>query len=89
MATHSSIVAWRILWTEEPGGLPSMGLQSQTQLKQLGGSSSLLQTVQLLLFGSQLSYIKKKEKILYKITYLTDFCFSQSTLYSAEVGGYK
>ena len=26
MATHSSILAWRILWTEEPGGLLSMGL---------------------------------------------------------------
>jgi len=26
MATHSSIVAWRIPWTEEPGGLQSMGL---------------------------------------------------------------
>ena len=26
-ATHSSILAWRILWTEEPGGLQSMGLQ--------------------------------------------------------------
>ena len=26
MATHSSIVAWRIPWTEEPGGLLSMGL---------------------------------------------------------------
>ena len=25
MATHSSIVAWRILWKEEPGGLPSQG----------------------------------------------------------------
>ena len=25
MATHSSIIAWRIPWTEEPGGLPSMG----------------------------------------------------------------
>ena len=24
-ATHSSILAWRIPWTEEPGGLPSMG----------------------------------------------------------------
>ena len=30
MATHSSILAWRILGTEEPGGLPSMGLHSQT-----------------------------------------------------------
>ena len=27
MATHSSILAWRILWTEEPGGLQSMGSQ--------------------------------------------------------------
>ena len=27
MATHSSILAWRILWTEEPGGLESMGSQ--------------------------------------------------------------
>ena len=27
MAAHSSILAWRILWTEEPGGLQSMGLQ--------------------------------------------------------------
>ena len=27
MATHSSIVAWKIPWTEEPGGLQSMGLQ--------------------------------------------------------------
>ena len=27
MATHSSILAWRILWTEEPGGLPSTGSQ--------------------------------------------------------------
>ena len=27
MATHSSILAWRMPWTEEPGGLPSMGSQ--------------------------------------------------------------
>ena len=27
MATHSSVLAWRILWTEEPGGLWSMGSQ--------------------------------------------------------------
>ena len=26
MATHSSILAWEILWREEPGGLQSMGL---------------------------------------------------------------
>ena len=30
MATHSTILAWRILWRKEPGGLQSMGLQSRT-----------------------------------------------------------
>ena len=29
-ATHSRILAWRILWTEKPSGLQSMGSQSQT-----------------------------------------------------------
>ena len=34
MATHSSILAWEIAWTEEPAGLQSMGSQkSQTQLR--------------------------------------------------------
>ena len=33
MATHSSILAWRIPWTEEPGGLQSTGLQSRIRLK--------------------------------------------------------
>ena len=32
MATHSSIHAWKIPWTEEPGGLQSMGSQSRTCL---------------------------------------------------------
>ena len=27
MATHSSILAWKILWAEEPGGLQCIGLQ--------------------------------------------------------------
>ena len=33
MTTHSSVLAWRMLWTEEPGGLQTMGSQnSPTQL---------------------------------------------------------
>ena len=36
MATHSSILAWRIPWTEEPGGLQSAGVQkSRTRLSSL------------------------------------------------------
>ena len=33
MATHSSVLAWRIPGTGEPGGMSSMGSQSQTLLK--------------------------------------------------------
>ena len=32
MATHSSILAWETPWTEEPGGVQSVGSQSQTRL---------------------------------------------------------
>ena len=35
MAAHSSILAQRIPWTEEPGGLQSMGSQSQIQVRGL------------------------------------------------------
>ena len=40
MATYSSVLAWRIPGTGEPGGLPSMGSHSRTQLKRLSSSSS-------------------------------------------------
>ena len=35
MATHSSILAWRIPWIEEPGGLESMGSQELGMTQQL------------------------------------------------------
>ena len=41
MATHSSVLAWRIPGTGEPGGLPSMGLQSRTRLTRLSSSSRI------------------------------------------------
>ena len=42
MATHSSILAWEIPWTEDPSGLQSMGLQkSQTQLSNNKNNNSL------------------------------------------------
>ena len=41
MATHSSVLAWRIPGTEEPGGLQSMGSQSQTGLKRLSSSNRI------------------------------------------------
>ena len=39
MATHSSILVWKILWREKPGGLQFMGSQSPTRLKQLSTHS--------------------------------------------------
>ena len=41
MATHSSVLAWRIPGTGEPDGLPSMGSHSRTRLKRLSSSSIL------------------------------------------------
>ena len=52
MATHSSVLAWRVPGTGEPGGLPSMGLDtSWTRLKQLSSSS---------IISSDMSYFIKK-----------------------------
>ena len=46
MATHSSVLAWRIPGAEKPGGLPSKGVaQSRTRLKKLSSSSSMLEDV--------------------------------------------
>ena len=41
-ATHSSILAWRIPWTQEPGRLQSMGSQGRTQLKRLSTQAQFL-----------------------------------------------
>ena len=35
MTTHSSILAWRIPWTEEPGGLSSIGCKESDMTQQL------------------------------------------------------
>ena len=42
MATDSSILAWRIPWTEEPGGLQSTGLQNTRQDSATEPSTALL-----------------------------------------------
>ena len=52
VATHSSILAWRIPWTEEPGGPQSMGPQSQTRLSSLAHTLSCLLFQQLVHFSS-------------------------------------
>ena len=41
MATHSSVLAWRIPGTAEPGGLPSPVAQSRTRLSDLAAAAAL------------------------------------------------
>ena len=50
MVTHSSILAWRIQWTEEPGGLQSKGSQSQTRLKGLSPQCIYLDEFKFIIF---------------------------------------
>ena len=42
MATHSSILAWRIPWTEEPGGLQSVGSHSWIRLSDLAAAAVVI-----------------------------------------------
>ena len=58
-ATYCSILAWRILWTEEPGRLQSLGVtKSWTQLRRLSSSSSQGNRSSVILLG-----VNKKKKI--------------------------
>ena len=63
MATHSSILAWRIPWTEEPGGLQSKGSQSQTRLKQLKVLKQL----------KELKRLKEARTLLKEVPSITQF----------------
>ena len=46
MATHSSTLAWKMPWVEEPGRLQSMGSQSWTRLSNFTGSLGLHHSTQ-------------------------------------------
>ena len=59
MATHASILAWRIPWIEESGGLQSMGSQSQTRLKRLSMHACTVQSKHLF-FKPRMSRNKNK-----------------------------
>ena len=53
MATHSSILTWRILWTEKPGGLQSMGHIELDTTEQLTLSLSISRVI----VGSRLPWL--------------------------------
>ena len=54
MATYSSVLTWRIPWTEEPGGLQPIGLWSGKRLKLLSGGSTPFSGQMQSLQGTQL-----------------------------------
>jgi len=63
MATHSSVLAWRIPGTGEPGGLPSTGVaQSRTRLKRLSSSSSSIGFARLIALKTR--YVTREEQKL-------------------------
>ena len=68
MTTHSSVLAWEILWTEEPGGLQSTWLQSQARLSDetTPTITSILSAVTQSLFWFQHFVLGKKKKKLEK-----------------------
>ena len=62
MAIHSCIFAWKIPWTEEPGGLQSVGSQSQTRPSthtchremKVGGGDIIQETIQIIFTNFQI-----------------------------------
>ena len=68
MATHSSVLAWRIPGKKEPGGLPSMGLNS-TEVNLAAEASFFLVIISKILLLIQKKK-KKKEKKLTICSYL-------------------
>ena len=65
MATHSSVLAWRIPGMGESGGLPSMGLHRVGHDKRLSSSSSSRSAE---LAGDSLGHMPRKSAILLKFT---------------------
>ena len=63
MATHSSILAWRIPWTKESGGLQSMGLQSRTRLSDSRTHTQLRQIIHLCLVHTLCATVSFSVKI--------------------------
>ena len=70
MATHSSIVAWKIPWTKEHGGLQSMGSQRVGRL-----STTLVCMYKAVTYKGFINhYLLYLEKFLYKITKFSSRC---------------
>ena len=73
MATHSSILAWEIPWTEEPGGIQSTGLQRVRHDLATKTTMTLL-TIAITLYITSPGLIYLITGSLYLLTFFTHFC---------------
>ena len=80
MATPSSVLAWRIPGTGEPGGLPSLGSQSQKRLKRLSSSSSTSTYILGHPYATQ-TKILLWGQVSCLVVYNLNFCHLANTLY--------
>ena len=75
MATHSSVLAWRIPGTGEPGGLPSMGSQSRTRLNDLAVAAAAAASTPTLFFRSISAILSDSEGCLRFLCRVETFLF--------------
>ena len=73
MATHSSILGWRIPWTEEPGGLQSMGYKESDTTEQMSTETLCYRSLPLPLYPRS------------HCRYIHDFFGNQKTLHFFQV----
>ena len=69
MATHSSILAWRIPWTEEPGRAQSMGSQESNMTEQLNHYNTSLHSLAQHTFQTYQPVLTSRESLL-RVTWL-------------------
>ena len=72
MATHSSILAWRIPWTKEPGRLQSRVLKRGTQLKQISTHAHILISIYIYM---QKGRGGRESNIFYKAFIFSNGCY--------------
>ena len=78
MATYSSIIAWEIPWTEEPGGLQSIGSQI---IRQDWSDFTKLDQTELILYGKQFQAFRglRMNLIIYTKSTADPYCKSEDT----------
>ena len=81
MATHSSTLAWKIPWTEEPGGLQSMGSQEVgTQLNTIIISHPCMTTGKIIVMTIR-SFVGKVMSLLFNMLSLSQLSFQGTSVF--------